>query len=87
MKARCANQNNGRYGGRGIEVCVRWTSFDNFLADMGERPSGTSIDRFPDNDGNYEPGNARWATPTEQARNRSKSVDRYAPVDPVPFMV
>jgi hypothetical protein len=73
MLDRCHNANNSeyaRYGARGISVCPRWHRFESFLIDMGERQTGTSIDRFPDTDGNYEPGNCRWATAQEQTINR-----------------
>ncbi len=72
MIARCYRQSSGnysRYGGAGIQVCARWALFSNFLADMGERPLGTTLDRL-DNDKGYEPGNCRWATPAQQAQNR-----------------
>lgn len=77
MKERCNNTNHihyKNYGGRGITVCERWDLFVNFLEDMGERPEGTTLDRYPDKDGNYEPGNCRWATWQEQNKNRRPPV-------------
>jgi hypothetical protein len=63
-----------RYGGRGICVCDRWHAFEDFLADMGERHLGRTLDRFPDNNGNYEPKNCRWATLVEQANHTRGNV-------------
>lgn len=73
MMSRCSNPcatGYERYGGAGVSVCERWRDFSCFLADMGERPPGKSLDRYPDRKGSYEPSNCRWATPLEQAMNR-----------------
>lgn len=72
MKTRCLNPNSSdypRYGGRGITVCDEWLGFQRFLADMGERPAGCTLDRI-EADGNYELGNCRWATYKVQRANQ-----------------
>lgn len=78
MRKRCNDPKDPkyyRYGGRGITVCDRWRdSFENFLKDMGRRPSASHSIERDDNNGNYEPSNCHWATPTEQGRNKSTTI-------------
>ena len=80
MKSRCYSKTNGsydNYGGRGVKVCDRWlSSFENFFEDMGLKPGDEySLDRYPNNDtGDYEPGNCRWGTDEQQARNKRSNL-------------
>lgn len=78
MIQRCYNINHDQfhdYGGRGISVCIEWLLFDNFIMDMGDRPTNKHTpDRFPNNDGNYEKSNCRWATWAEQVRGKRSNV-------------
>src|SRR5574343_1632218 len=77
MVQRCTNPRRPywrRYGGRGVRVYDRWLVFDNFLEDMGVRPDGTALDRWPDRNGDYTPENCRWASRTAQNRNTSQAL-------------
>ena len=77
MVQRCTNPNNPQYkwyGARGIKVCEPWLKFDNFYADMGDRPEGLEIDRI-DNDGNYAPSNCKWSTRKEQMNNMRRNLN------------
>ena len=81
MNERCSNprlRGWAYWGGSGISVCVRWRTFEHFLSDMGERPPGTCIDRI-DNDGNYEPGNCRWASVSQSNQNKRPGGRRRKP--------
>lgn len=80
MRQRCNNPKASGYryyGGAGVQVAARWDSFDNFLADMGERPDGLTLER-KDPHGNYEPGNCEWATWIQQSKNKRRHAQQQA---------
>ncbi len=99
IKTRCYNTKRRayrNYGGRGITMCQQWQdSFECFLRDVGPRPPGTTLDRYPNRDGNYEPGNVRWATPLQQAptphfvtyNGQTKQLAEWAREIGVPFYI
>lgn len=82
MRTRCRNPKDARwkyYGGRGITVCERWETYENFLEDMGEAPEGLTLDRI-DNNGNYESDNCRWATRKVQDENKRHCPTCHCPI-------
>jgi len=79
MLARCGNPKAKKYpyyGAKGVRVCRRWQRFENFLADMGTRPDGLQLDRWPDPNGDYKLSNCRWATHSQQQKNK-RNTKRY----------
>lgn len=91
MRQRCNDPKKDKYeyyGGRGIKVCARWDNFENFLSDMGERPSPNhQVDRYPDPDGDYSPSNCRWATREENMRNSTVAKLTIDEVDYIRLML
>ena len=88
MKSRCCDPGSKdyvRWGAKGIRVCDRWMRFELFLEDMGVRPPGTSLDRYPNRHGNYEPGNCRWATSVQQQENKDNFTVLITPVGVMPL--